>query len=106
MKAVEPKKRGRPATGRDPLVGVRLPRETITALDAWANAQGISRSEAVRHAVNAVVQMGGLAVEPPVVPKAKVVKAAPPAQKSGPTAGLMVQEGPVRPAPGSLLKKR
>jgi Arc/MetJ-type ribon-helix-helix transcriptional regulator len=47
--AVKPKKRGRPATGRDPFVGIRLPPELITALDKWrATVQIPSRSEAIR----------------------------------------------------------
>jgi metal-responsive CopG/Arc/MetJ family transcriptional regulator len=47
--AVEPKKRGRPATGRDPVIGLRLSPEKTEQLDAWAAAKGLtSRSEAVR----------------------------------------------------------
>jgi hypothetical protein len=45
---VKPKRRGRPATGRDPLIGVRLPPELIAALDDRAAVLGISRSEALR----------------------------------------------------------
>jgi metal-responsive CopG/Arc/MetJ family transcriptional regulator len=46
---VKRKKRGRPATGVDPLVGVRLPPALIAALDAWAKQeQAGSRSEAIR----------------------------------------------------------
>jgi hypothetical protein len=43
------KKRGRPATGQDPVVPVRLPTEVIAAVDGWAerNEAG-SRSEAIR----------------------------------------------------------
>lgn len=43
-----PKKRGRPATGRDPLVGVRLPPEMIEAVDAWAKERGTTRAGAIR----------------------------------------------------------
>jgi hypothetical protein len=43
--------RGRPPTGFDPLVGVRIPKETIAALDAWAKSEKISRSEAIRRLV-------------------------------------------------------
>jgi len=43
------KKRGRPATGHDPLVGVRLPPELIAAIDAWAKRErAVSRSDAIR----------------------------------------------------------
>ncbi|MBX9841082.1 MAG: ribbon-helix-helix domain-containing protein [Xanthobacteraceae bacterium] len=48
-KKVIPKKRGRPATGKDPLVALRLPPELIKAIDAWAAKFGkASRSEAIR----------------------------------------------------------
>jgi len=47
---VIPKKRGRgrPATGRDPLVALRLPPEMIKAIDDWAARNGESRSQAMR----------------------------------------------------------
>ncbi len=46
--AATPKKRGRPATGRDPLICVRIPPEAVATIDAWAAARGVSRSEAIR----------------------------------------------------------
>jgi hypothetical protein len=46
--AVKPKKRGRPATGKDPFVGVRLPDEMIEAVDGWADKNGTTRSAAIR----------------------------------------------------------
>lgn len=50
---VKPKKRGRPATGKDPLVGARFPQELIDTIDAWAAMAGadVSRSEAIRRLV-------------------------------------------------------
>jgi predicted DNA-binding protein len=48
---VIPKKRGRPATGKDPLVAVRLPPKMITALDKWAAREGLTRSAAVRQMI-------------------------------------------------------
>ncbi|MGD9882952.1 MAG: ribbon-helix-helix domain-containing protein [Reyranella sp.] len=45
------KKRGRPATGTDPLVAVRLPPEMIAALDGRAAADKVSRSELIRRLV-------------------------------------------------------
>ena len=42
------KKRGRPATGRDPVTSIRLPPILTTKLDAWAARKGHSRSEAIR----------------------------------------------------------
>jgi hypothetical protein len=49
--SVKPKKRGRPATGKDPLVGVRIPIELTAAIDSWANRNKVSRSEAIRRLV-------------------------------------------------------
>jgi hypothetical protein len=43
-----PKKRGRPATGKDPLVAVRLPKAMIAALDARSKVDGVTRSETMR----------------------------------------------------------
>lgn len=48
-----PKKRGRPATGKDPLVTLRLPEEMIAALDGRASDAGVSRSEAMRQLIEA-----------------------------------------------------
>jgi Arc/MetJ-type ribon-helix-helix transcriptional regulator len=48
-RSVKRKKQGRPATGTDPLVGVRLPQELIDAIDRWADREGAaSRSGAIR----------------------------------------------------------
>jgi hypothetical protein len=50
--AVKRKKRGRPATGADPLVAARMPPELIRSIDAWAAAHADgSRSEAIRRLV-------------------------------------------------------
>src|ERR1700744_1558154 len=50
---VKQKKRGGPATGVDPFVGVRFPAETLDAIDAWAteSGDGVTRSEAIRRLV-------------------------------------------------------
>ena len=45
---VIPKKRGRPATGKDPIVPVRMPPAVTEAIEAWADEHGVSRSEAMR----------------------------------------------------------
>ena len=44
------KKRGRPATGQDPVTAIRLPVKLRSRLDAWCKHQGDapSRSEAIR----------------------------------------------------------
>jgi len=49
--AVKPK-RGRPATGRDPFVGIRLPAALIEDIQAWSDKhEAASRSEAIRRLV-------------------------------------------------------
>lgn len=47
------KKRGRPATGKDPMLGARFDPSTVALIDAWAAKAGddISRSEAIRRLV-------------------------------------------------------
>jgi hypothetical protein len=44
---------GRPATGKDPMVGSRVPADVVKALDAWAAANGITRSTAVARLIEA-----------------------------------------------------
>jgi hypothetical protein len=48
---VHQKKRGRPATGRDPLISARIPQEAIDALEALAAREGETRSTIVRRAI-------------------------------------------------------
>jgi len=50
---VKRKKRGRPATGQTPFVGVRLSTTLTDQVDDWAakNNGGLSRSEAIRRLV-------------------------------------------------------
>jgi predicted DNA-binding protein len=43
--------RGRPATGRDPVIALRLPKKTIEALDRWADSEGTTRSAAARRLI-------------------------------------------------------
>jgi hypothetical protein len=53
-KKVTPKRRpGRPATGKDPLITMRLPQEMIDALDTVAKGEGASRSEIIRRLIEA-----------------------------------------------------
>jgi Arc/MetJ-type ribon-helix-helix transcriptional regulator len=49
--SVNQKKRGRPATGRDPVSAVRLPVELTAAVDQWAEDHEANRSEAIRRLV-------------------------------------------------------
>jgi hypothetical protein len=46
-----PKRRGRPATGKDASRTFRLSDEFMTNLEAWATANGVTRSEAIRRLV-------------------------------------------------------
>lgn len=58
-----PKKRGRPATGKDPMVGARFPPPLIEAVDAWAaNVDGgVPRAEAIRRLVEIGLKAKGKA---------------------------------------------
>jgi hypothetical protein len=49
--SVKPKRVGRPPTGKDPIVGVRFPKEDIDQIDAWAKTKNTTRSEAIRRLV-------------------------------------------------------
>lgn len=53
MKKATPKKMGRPATGKDPMVGLRMPPELRHAIEAWAARQEDTPglSEAIRRLV-------------------------------------------------------
>lgn len=52
---VIPKKRGRPATGKDPLISMRLPAYMILAIEAWARRKNVSRSEAIRQMIERAI---------------------------------------------------
>lgn len=45
------RKPGRPATGTDPLVGVRMSPDIIKTVDAWAKKNEHTRASAIRHFV-------------------------------------------------------
>jgi hypothetical protein len=62
------KKRGRPATGRDPLTALRLPPPLLKAVETWATKQPDepNRSEALRRLVEL-----GLKVKTPARPVGK-----------------------------------
>jgi hypothetical protein len=49
--SVKRKKAGRPATGTEPLYGVRITDALMTQIMNWANAHGATRSEAIRRLV-------------------------------------------------------
>ena len=42
------KMRGRPATGVDPVLTVRLPKDLVTRLETWAKRNDTTRSDAIR----------------------------------------------------------
>jgi hypothetical protein len=48
---VAPKKRGRPGTGKDPHMAARMPLPLIEQVEAWAEANQTSRSDAFRRLV-------------------------------------------------------
>ena len=49
---VKQKKMGRPVTvGGDEFVGLRLPSALLDVIDAYAEANGLKRSEAIRHLI-------------------------------------------------------
>ncbi len=50
--SVNVKRRGRPATGQDPVSAVRLPADLTAEIDAWSEKHGSeTRSEAIRRLV-------------------------------------------------------
>jgi hypothetical protein len=49
---------GRPATGNDPVVSHRMPRELIEHVEAWADAHKISRSDAIRRLIESGLSRG------------------------------------------------
>ena len=52
INTVNVKRRGRPATGQDPVSAVRLPSDLTEQIDTWAGKHGAdSRSEAIRRLV-------------------------------------------------------
>jgi len=51
IKVTPKKRRGRPATGKDPHVTARMPGELINQVEAWGTSHGLGRSEAIRRLV-------------------------------------------------------
>jgi len=49
--SVKRKRAGRPATGTEPLYGVRIADALMKQIMAWAKSQGATRSEAIRRLV-------------------------------------------------------
>lgn len=51
--AVTQKKRGRPPTGQDPHLTVRVPAELLARVEGFAESQALARSEAIRQLIEA-----------------------------------------------------
>jgi hypothetical protein len=51
IKVAPKKRRGRPATGKDPHVAARMPAALIAEVEAWATMNDTSRSDAFRRLV-------------------------------------------------------
>ena len=51
IKVDQKSKRGRPATGRDPMVSSRIPVEIVAAVDQWAAKNETTRSDAIKRLV-------------------------------------------------------
>jgi hypothetical protein len=52
-------KRGRPATGRNPFVGIRLPQTMLDTIEIYRVAEGLeTRSEAIRRLVEQALAVG------------------------------------------------
>jgi hypothetical protein len=51
IKVAPKKRRGRPATGKDPHIAARMPPELIAEVQAWAVTNDTSRSDAFRRLV-------------------------------------------------------
>ena len=66
IKVMPKKRRGRPATGKDPQVVIRMPATLISAIDSWGEANDAIRSEAIRRLVEL-----GLTVKTPARPASK-----------------------------------
>jgi len=71
---VVPRKRGRPATGRDPVTAIRLSPALRNSIDQWAKRQADKppRSEAIRR----LVELGLAGARPPPRPSPKVASKA------------------------------
>src|SRR5438876_9584301 len=92
------KKRGRPATGRDPVTAIRLPEELRVRVEAWATTERDrpSRSEAIRR----LVEHGLAAVHGTKSSNKKS------AAKAAGLAGEMVDYLSDRSVPADLREKR
>jgi hypothetical protein len=56
--SVKRKKRGRPATGTEPLYGIRIADNLMKQIMEWGNANGATRSVAIRRLVELGLKKG------------------------------------------------
>jgi hypothetical protein len=91
-KVIPKKRRGRPATGKDPVTALRLSSQLTLAIEAWANDQvdQPSRSEAIRRLVKL-----GLGKSVPTVTVTSTAKGS--AERAKELAGKTI-DGMVEPA--------
>jgi hypothetical protein len=92
------KKRGRPATGREPVTASRLPEDLRVRVEAWAAKQRDtpSRSEAIRRLVE--IGLAGVRTAKPINKKS--------AAKAAGMAGEMVDYLSDQSAPADVREKR
>jgi Arc/MetJ-type ribon-helix-helix transcriptional regulator len=92
------KKRGRPATGRDPVTAIRLPEDLRVRVEAWAAKLGDapSRSEAIRRLIE--IGLAGMRTAKPSNKKS--------AAKAAGMAGEMVDYLSDQSAPADVREKR
>jgi hypothetical protein len=91
------KKRGRPATGQDPVVTVRLSAEIIAGIDELASKAGVARSHAIRDILQKAIRSGRRAHGRAEYEQATVIVISP-----GPAAA----EKPVPAVLGASLRSR
>jgi hypothetical protein len=66
IKVDQKRKRGRPATGRDPMVSSRIPEATVAAIDEWATRNDTTRSDAIHRLVELGLTVGAKPKQAPV----------------------------------------
>jgi hypothetical protein len=73
IKVDQNKRRGRPATGRDPMVSSRIPAAAVAAVDEWATHNETTRSDAIRRLVE--LGLAVKATKPRQAPQARASRA-------------------------------
>jgi hypothetical protein len=76
IKVAPKKRRGRPATGKDPHIAARMPPALIAEVEAWATANDTTRSDAIRQLVEIGLSTGKAQAQTPVRISAKAKRLA------------------------------